>query len=271
MPEMIRLFLDQFLLFTLVLTRVSGLFMTMPVFGTQNISMQFRALTAVTMALLITPSFWGTPVPDPGNLLGWGVMLAREGAVGLAMGLAANILFSGLQLAGQMISQVSGMSLADVYNPALDASVPVFSQLLDATAMLVFVAIGGHREVIDALLDTFRHLPPGQLEFSPTLIDTLNELVQTSFLTGIRASAPVLISLLLAVLIVGLISRTLPQLNTMNLGFTLNSIVLLGTLAFSIGSAVWIFQEETKSTIDAMHREFVSPWSETDASGSHDN
>jgi flagellar biosynthesis protein FliR len=209
------------------------------------------------MSLVITPSFWGTSIDDPGNLLGWGLMLGREIVVGLTMGLAANILFSGLQLAGQVISQISGMSLADVYNPALDTNVPVFSQLLDATAMLVLVSIGGHREIIAALLDTFRDLPPGELSLAPTLVETITLLVQNSFATGIRAAAPVMISLLLAVIIVALISRTLPQLNTMNLGFSLNSIVLLSMLAFTLSSTVWIFQEELHETMSIIRREFI--------------
>jgi flagellar biosynthesis protein FliR len=252
MPELVQNFVSQFLLFALVLTRVGGLFMTLPVVGTQQIPMQFRALAAVAIALLIAPSFWGTPVPEPGNLLGLSIMAGREMVLGMALGLSVQILFSGLQLAGQLMAQISGLSLADVYNPATDSNVPVFSQLLDATALAVFVIIGGHRQVIDALLDTFHTIPPGEANFAPTVVDALTLILQSSFLTGIRAAAPVMVSLLLAALIVGLISRTLPQLNTINLGFSFNSLVLLGMLAFSINSAVWIFQDETKNAIDTV-------------------
>src|SRR4029078_1389782 len=111
MPPFLQSFLDQFLLFTLVLTRVSGLCMTLPVFGSQSIPLQFRAFGAVTIALLITPSFWGTSAPDPGNMVGLLVIMGREAVLGLALGLSVNILFSGMQLAGQLIAQVSGLSL----------------------------------------------------------------------------------------------------------------------------------------------------------------
>src|SRR5215212_3694581 len=105
MPPLLQSFLDQFLLFTLVLTRVSGLFMTLPVFGAQSIPMQFRGFAAVTIALLITPSFWGNPAPDPGNMVGLFVLLGREAVLGVALGLSVSILFSGMQLAGQLIAQ----------------------------------------------------------------------------------------------------------------------------------------------------------------------
>jgi len=262
MPPLLQQFADQFLLFTFVLTRVSGLFMTLPVFGAQSVPMQFRAFAAITIALLITPSFWATATPEPGNLISLAVLLGRELVLGLALGLSVNVLFSGMQLAGQLIAQVSGLSLSDVYSPSLDSNVPVFAQLLDATTLAVFVAIGGHRQVIDALLDTFRDMPPGQADFAPTIVDALTAILSNSFLTGIRASAPVMVSLLLAVLIVGLISRTLPQLNSINLGFSFNTLILLGTLAFSLGSAVWIFQNETKEAIDLM-RDTLHPQVQT--------
>ena len=258
MPEFLQNFVDQFLLFVLVLTRIGGLFVTLPVVGTQHIPMQFRGLAAVAIALMIVPSFWGVGVPDPGNVLGLLVMLGRELVLGLALGLSVSILFSGLQLAGQLIAQISGLSLADVYNPATDSNVPVFAQLLDATALAVFVIIGGHRQVIDALLDTFHTIKPGRADFAPTVIDALTLVLHNSFLTGIRAAAPVMVSLLLAVLIVGLISRTLPQLNTINLGFSFNTLVLLGTLAISISSAVWIFQDETESAIDTVRTSLMN-------------
>jgi flagellar biosynthetic protein FliR len=255
---MIGEFLAQFLTFVFVLTRVGALFASLPVFGSQNIPLQFRALAALTIALMITPSFWGVTPPEPGNLLGLGVMLARELVLGLALGLSVNILFSGMQLAGQLIAQVSGLSLADVYNPSLDTNVPVFAQLLDATTLAVFVILGGHRQVLDALLDSFHDLPPGRAEFAPTIIEGLTAVLSSSFLTGLRAAAPVMVALLLAVLIVALISRTLPQLNSINLGFSLNTLVLLGTLAFSIGSAVWIFQDETDHAIETI-RDALQP------------
>ena len=81
--------------------------------------------------------------------------------LGLALGLAVMILLSGMQLAGQVISQMSGMSLADVANPTFDTSVPIFSQILEMLALAIFFLVGGHRQVIDALLGSFAWMPPG--------------------------------------------------------------------------------------------------------------
>jgi flagellar biosynthetic protein FliR len=144
---------------------------------------------------------------------------------------------------------MSGMSLADIFDPSFDANIPVFSQLLDLIAVCVFVAIGGHRQVMSALLDTFQRLPPGRAAFSSQLLDALVEAIAQSFALGIRAAAPVMAALLMSVLIMGLISRTLPQLNILAVGFSVNAMVMLAAFSLSLGAAICIFQEQAEAAI----------------------
>src|SRR5262245_13546759 len=99
----IQLYLDQFLIFVLLLTRVGSLVMTLPVLATANVPWQVRALLAVAVSLILTPAYWGTPVPQPENLLALAVLLVREIILGLALGMAVMVLLSGMQLAGQII------------------------------------------------------------------------------------------------------------------------------------------------------------------------
>jgi flagellar biosynthetic protein FliR len=217
--------------------------MTAPIFGSQAVPKRVRGLLAVTMSLLVTPVFLGATVPpidDSGEL---GRLLVNEALVGLLLGLGVNILFSGVQVAGQIISQMSGLSLADVFSPGFDEEVSVFSQLLYFLTLSVFVAVGGHRIVTEALLDTFAAAPPGHAALGSTYVDVLVTIITQSFSLGIRAAAPLLIALLLSNLVLGLISRTLPQINVIAVGFGLNAMLALGMLFLSIGAAAWTFQD----------------------------
>jgi flagellar biosynthetic protein FliR len=250
--------LNQFLVFVLVLTRLSGLFLMVPVFGPRAVPLRVRALLAVGMAALVTPTHWSAPVVAPANLLELAVLVGREAALGMMLGLGVLILLAGLQLAGAIVEQMSGMQLADVLSPSTDTNVPVFSQLLELVALAVFLAIGGHRQVFGALLDSFQWMPPGQVRLSSDWLAALSDLMTQSFSLGIRAAAPVVIALLLAVLIQGLISRTLPQLNVMAVGFSANALLLLATLSLSLGTAAWLFQEQAETAIQFM-REAVAP------------
>jgi len=123
--------------------------------------MRVRALLAIGISLIISPLLWQTPLDDPGDLLHLLVLLGCEFAVGLSLGLAVMIYFAGLELAGQVMGQMSGMSLADVVSPTFDTNVPVFSEFLNLLMLSVFVVTGGHQYMLEALLQAFQHMPPG--------------------------------------------------------------------------------------------------------------
>lgn len=258
MSGLLNIYLSQFLIFTLVLTRLTGLMLTAPVFSSRSTPMQIRALLAVAIAMMITPLYWDVPLLAPGSLVELLVVMSQELLIGLSLGVGVMILFSSLQLTGQVIGQMSGMQLADVVDPNSETSVSVFAQLLDLIALAVFLIIGGHREVLNALLDTFQWMPPGDAAvFSEDVLWALVQLLQTAFLIGVRMAAPIMTALLISMLILGLISRTLPQLNILAIGFNLNTMVLMSTLAVSMGAIVWVFQDQVQSTIDGLRRVIV--------------
>ncbi len=242
---------SRFMVFTLVLARTGALMTTAPIFGTLALPRQVRALLAVAMSLLVTPVFLNTSMPPTENLAEYGRLIANETLVGLMLGLGINILFSGIQVAGQIVSQLSGLSLADVFSPGFDEDVSIFSQLFYFLTLAVFVAVGGHRIVTQSLLETFVALPPGHAALGTSFVEVLTSIITQAFALGIRAAAPLLTALLLSNLVLGLISRTLPQINVIAVGFGLNALLAMGLLFLSLGAAAWTFQDPT---IEVMHR-----------------
>lgn len=257
MDWLVQLDVDKFLLFTLVLTRVSGLTVTAPIYGSQEVPMQVRALLAFALALLIVPTQWDVPLAYPGTMLNYLVFVGAELLVGLCLGLGITILFSGIQLAGTVIGQVGGLMVANILDPSAGEQVSLFSRLLHLLAMVVFVSIGGHRMVMAGLLDTFQSIPPGSAAIPVSMAHTLVALLTQSFVLGVRAAAPAVVAILLSTLVMGLIGRTLPQLNILAVGFGLNSMLTFGVLAIALGAGVMVFQDQVEPTItmllDALH------------------
>ncbi len=116
----------------------------------------------------------------------------------------------------------------------------------------VFVIIDGHRRVMGALLDTFSWLPPGGGGMPESVTETLSTLVAQSFVLGLRAAGPAMAALLVATLVLGLFSRTLPQLNILTLGFGFNSMITLGAIIVSLGAVAWAFQEEIEPVLASL-------------------
>src|SRR6476646_9384520 len=237
MPGLEGFLIGRFMVFTLVLARTGALVMIAPIFSTQSLPRRVRGLLAVAMSLLVTPAFLGTSMPAAENMGEYCRILASEALVGLLLGFGMNILFSGIQVAGQIVSQLSGLSLADVFNPGFEEDVSVFSQLFYFLTLAVFVAIGGHRIMMQALLDTFAASPPGHAELGKNFVEVLVGILSQSFVLGIRAAAPLMVALLLSNLVLGLISRTLPQINVIAVGFSLNALLTLSILFLTVGAA----------------------------------
>lgn len=251
--------LEKLLLFTMVLARISGLTMTAPIFGTKDVPMQVRALLTAALALLIMPTQWHVEVGYPGSLANYLLFIGSELIIGLCLGLGIVILFSGLQVAGQLIGRTGGMMMANVLDPNSGEEVPLFSRLLFLLAMAVFVCIGGHRMIMAALLDTFASIPPGSGTVSTTIVPAFTDLITQSFVLGIRSAAPVLAAILLSILIMGLISRTMPQFNILAVGFGMNSMLTFGVLSLSIGAGVYIYLDEIEPTLVLMLEAIHAP------------
>ena len=237
MELLLRLYTNQFLVFVLVLTRVSGLMVLAPVWGSRVIPMRVRALLAIGISLIISPLLWNTPIGRPGQRAAFAGAARLRVRRGVVVGPGRDIYFAGLELAGQIMGQMSGMSLAEVVSPTFDTNVPVFSEFLNLLMLTVFVLAGGHQYLLDALLQAFQQMPPGHAHFSASLVEALTSITTFSFTMGLQIAAPMMVALLLSIVIMGLISRTLPQLNILAVGFSVNSTVMLGALLLSLGRA----------------------------------
>lgn len=243
----------------LIFVRVAALMLIAPVLGPFELAMRWRLAVAVALALLLAPLAVGRVETPPQTIGAWLVVAGGEALVGLMLGLGVRIMFTGLQVAGGLISQMSGLQLAEVFNPAMGGSVPVFSQLLLLVATAVFLLIGGHRQLIEALLDSFAGVPTGHATFSASAVQGVTTLVANSFVLGLRAAVPAVVALLLATLIVGFIGRTLPQLNVMSLGFGINVMTALVAFGVSLGGACWLLQDALSPTIQTALDAIRSP------------
>jgi flagellar biosynthetic protein FliR len=237
------------LVFVLVLARTSGLMMVGPALGSIEVPLQIRGLLAVAAALVLTPHVGATVAP-PATLIDLAIAVAAELLLGLALGLTVALLLAGVQMAGQLAGQASGIGMGEIYNPALDATVPLFGQLLAQGAVAVYLILGGHRWLFDGLLETYRAIPPGAVAFNPDWARVLAEIVSQGLQLGLRVAAPATAALLLATLVLGLIGRALPQLNVLSLGFALNALVTLAVLSTSFGALAYAFGDEVQTALE---------------------
>ena len=90
---------------------------------------------------------------------------------------------------------MSGLSLADVFSPGVDGEMPLVSNLLYMVTLAIFVAIGGHRLMVGALLETYVAMPIGHATLPDSLAALIPNLLSESFSLAVRGAAPAMIAL----------------------------------------------------------------------------
>lgn len=240
------------ILFLLVLTRLGVMMLAMPAVGS-GVPMRVRAILAIALAMILMPLIeprYSLPVD---SLLKLTVCAIREAGIGMLIGLVIRLLVTGMQLAGEVATNSGGMQLGESQDPEIRASVPTLARLVGLLMTAVMITAGGHRMMIEALMDSFVAMPPGDVRFEIGMLELVVYELSSGMAAGVRASAPIVATLLLTNLITGLISRTLPQLNVLVIGLSINALVFLIVSATAISAAGWIFQDELMHVFERLH------------------
>jgi len=208
--------------FLLVLARLAGLVIAAPVFGNLLVPVRVRIALAVVLAAALAPVVRPLAAPPPESLWGLAGALAVESALGALLGLVAQLIFAGVQMGGQLAGMQMGFGMVNLIDPTTHAQVTVVAEFQNLMALLVFLVLDIHHVLLVAVLESFRTAPPGGMALEGVGLRAAVALAGNVFSLGVRIAAPVMIALLLSNATLGLLARTVPQLNVFVVGFPLN-------------------------------------------------
>ncbi|MEM1329330.1 MAG: flagellar biosynthetic protein FliR [Planctomycetota bacterium] len=217
--------------FALVLARLAGLFVFAPVLGSVTIPARAKILFATAMTVAIYPVLPPERHVAPElDLFGLIPLLVFETLIGIAIGMISSLPIVAVQMGGNLMGYQMGLTLAQTYNPDQGASGDVVGQLAFFLATAVFLAIDGLEGMFIALIGTFEHLPPGGFRVDQGFTDWVTGLVSSGFEIALRVAAPVIGMTMIVLVGMGVIMKTMPQINVLTLGFALK--ILVGVVAF---------------------------------------
>lgn len=247
LPQMptIEPILDHTVPFLLVVFRLGGLFLFTPLLSNRTFPRRFRLMVAVMLAGAV---YAGLPavarVAPQADLPALPGLVFGEVLIGAAIGLVAAIPVLSLELAGSLIGTQIGFGLARVYNPEADAESDVLGQLLMYLAIAAFVAAGGLEALFGVLIGTFDRVPPGGFAAGQVPLDVLVGVITSGFELALRVAAPAMCIVFLVLIAMGFVSKTMPQINVMSVGFSVKIMVALALLAASLTVVAQVADEE---------------------------
>jgi flagellar biosynthesis protein FliR len=210
--------------------RISAVLLTAPPFSTAAFNLRIRILLAVALTVFVLPLYeW--PRIDPVSAAGL-VEVFNQILIGAVMGLVLQVVVASLVVAGQAMSAAMGLSMANLIDPAV-GNVPILSQFLLVLSTLMFVGFGGHAIVVKLILQSFESLPVGASFAGQDLYGRVLRWSAMTFLGGVMLALPVLATLLLVNVGLGVVTRAAPSLNIFAVGFPALILVGLALLAFS--------------------------------------
>jgi flagellar biosynthetic protein FliR len=197
----------------------------------------------VALSFAIYPLVGAAPVVVPTELSALALGLAGELAVGLICGFFVSLVFVGAQMAGEFVSRHMGVSLAEVINPLFESQLPIFGEFYFMFALVVFVSVNGHHVLLAGLLKTFDRVPLMSVHLHAGLVTLVSGLMQDMFLLMIKLAAPTFVALFLVTIALGIIARTVPQINVMIMGFPLQVLLGLTITALALGGAATLLDQ----------------------------
>jgi len=151
----------------------------------------------------------------------------------MILGLAANLVFAGIQYAGQLISFQVGFSLIQLIDPQTNVESPVFSFFHNYIGLLFFLLLNGHHWFLRAVNASFSFMPVGGIQIQPSLVEHFVNLSAQIFVIGLRIAGPVLVVTIITDIVLGIIGRAAPQLHILILGLPVKLLVGFSCLSFS--------------------------------------
>ncbi len=216
----------------LVLVRTGGFIVTAPLFSNKSINTRLRLLIAGCLAITLFSSV-DFPLPEYETVFGYTVLVVKELLIGLSLGFVSSFVMAIIVMAGEFIDREIGFSMATTFDPSIGTMVTITAELYDKMLYLVILITNLHFYIIRALVQSFEVVPLGHVNINYGFLFTeVLSFIGQYFSIGFRIAMPVFLSTIILNVILGVISKSSPQMNMFAIGMQLK--VLGGLLMLSI-------------------------------------
>jgi flagellar biosynthetic protein FliR len=199
------------------LLRIGAALMVMPLIGARIVPRRVRFVFAVGLTIALAPLLPPASMPEPLSAA-WVAAAVRELAAGIVIGLLLQLAFEVTNVAGELMAQGMGLAFAQMTNPLSGGSGAVMGQMLLVVAGLLFFTTDLHLALVQLLADSFAAVPPGTAPTPTLAAPMLLDFMGRVLLVGVQLALPLLVAMLVVNLVFGVLSRTAPALNPIQVG-----------------------------------------------------
>ncbi|MBR0095253.1 MAG: flagellar biosynthetic protein FliR [Synergistaceae bacterium] len=221
------------MLYLLLHLRFVGLMFSSPIFTTTLSPMPFRYIFAVMLTVCSVGIIKAEQIPliYLDEVIFIAAICLRELLIGIALGFISSLPLYALRVAGEQTGSMIGFSMAQIMDPMTQSESSLVGQMHFLIAMWFYFRWNGHLLMVQALIETLKLVPPGQISLFPAGDFSFGSWLQSLFVLGIRMVVPFYCALVLSDIGLGFLARTVPQMNIFVVGLPVK--VMLGFMVLA--------------------------------------
>lgn len=218
--------LDLMAQFMFALLRIGGFVVAAPFFGGRTIPLPIRLVFSSALAVAVMDL---APMPDPTLLASVNIVphIITELAIGVSAGLVMSLVFASAAIAGDRIASTAGLGFAMQMDPQAGGQTPVVSQIFGLFLIMIFLVTDGHLVAIRILLESYVDVPPLSAPPLYQIIEAGFSAAVEMFVLAVQLMLPAIIVLLVVNMLIGVLTRSAPQLNIFSFGFPLTLLITI--------------------------------------------
>ncbi len=211
--------------------RIAGCLMVAPIFGTPTVPRRTRIIISAAITVLVAPL---VTMPQEALFSGTSLVITvQQLIIGIAMGLAMQLIFDAVIMGGQLLANSMGLSFAVNVDPLHGASTPVLGYFYTIIIALTFLSRTGQLVILDPLVQIFKLLPVGTQGLGGDGLWMYVHFGSILFSGALMIALPGLTALLIVNFAFGVMSRAAPTLNLFAVGFPAS--LALGLIIIMMG------------------------------------
>ncbi|MBS4189245.1 flagellar type III secretion system protein FliR [Bacillus sp. FJAT-49705] len=236
----------QFPVFLLIFVRVTSFFLMMPLFSYRSIPTAAKIGLGFFMALIM---MFTIDIPEISIDSHYFLLVMKEALIGLLIGFIAYLILSAIQIAGGFIDFQMGFAIANVIDPQTGAQSPLMGQYLYTIALFFLLTVNGHHLMLDGIFYSYQFIPLDKpwIPFgNEDMADYIIKAFNSMFVIAFQMSIPIVGCLFLVDIALGIVARTVPQLNVFVVGLPVkigvSFIVLIAVMSIMLVVVSQLFE-----------------------------
>jgi flagellar biosynthetic protein FliR len=232
--------------FSLVFTRIVAIVAFLPIFGSLNVPSKIKVALSLVLALIIYPLVQpgvDLSVTEVGLPL-FAVSAVKEIFIGILIGFTASFIYAAIQFAGRIVDLQMGFAFVQMVDPLTSARVTTMGQLKMVLFTIMILLVNGHYFFIIAMKKSFDTIPLLQVSLlNAGVITLLTTMSAEIFVSAVKLAAPVLATLLLVSVALGVIARTVPQVNIFFVGLPVKIFIGMAVTFTALPILATVFRQ----------------------------